>query len=130
MSDGYKRIAVALVTDEEDKVLMGKRNDTGKWTMPAGHIEKGECPFMGVARELKEETGLDAKEIRMVECKLLEKMLIYLFKIQVFSGQDIDTTGDPDKECNLFSYEDPFDHIEDLHVPAERNIALKYWAEN
>lgn len=125
-----KRVAIALVTDENDRVLMGRRNDTNKWTMPAGGIDKGECPFMGMARELKEETGLDAKSIKMVECAMKGNMLLYLFKIEVEPTQTIDTSGDPDEECDDFSYEDPFDHIEELHVPAEENLALKYWAHN
>jgi len=43
-----KRVAVGLLVDDNDRVLMGKRNDTEKWTVPAGHIEKGECPFLFV----------------------------------------------------------------------------------
>lgn len=125
-----KRVAIALITNKEDKILMGKRNDTDKWTVPAGHIEEGECPFQGMARELKEETGLDAENIKLVECKFSGNMLFYLFKIQVNPKQTIDTTKDPDQECNLFTYEDPFQHIEKLHVPAEKNMAIKYWAEN
>ena len=44
LHEDSKRIAIALITNENDKILMGKRNDTDKWTMPAGHIEKGELP--------------------------------------------------------------------------------------
>lgn len=125
-----KRIAIALVTNENDKILMGKRNDTDKWTMPAGHIEKGECPFMGMARELKEETGLDAVDIKLVSCRMKNNMLLYVFKVEIDADQEIDTSGDPDKECDDWTYEDPFDHINELHVPADRNLALKYWAYN
>ena len=91
-----KRIAIALITDENDKILMGKRNDTDKWTMPAGHIEKGECPFMGMARELKEETGLDAVDIKLVSCRMKNNMLLYVFKVEIDADQEIDTSGDPD----------------------------------
>lgn len=125
-----KRIAIALVTNENDNVLMGKRNDTDKWTMPAGKIEKGECPFMGMMRELKEETGLDAVDIKLVDTTMKGDMLLYLFKVEVDSDQEVDTSGDPDNECDDFSYEDPFDHIDELHVPAKENLALKYWAHN
>ena len=125
-----KRIAIALVTNENDNVLMGKRNDTDKWTMPAGKIEKGECPFMGMIRELKEETGLDAVDIKLVDTTMKGDMLLYLFKVEVDSDQEVDTSSDPDNECDGFSYEDPFDHIDKLHVPAEENLALKYWAHN
>jgi 8-oxo-dGTP pyrophosphatase MutT (NUDIX family) len=130
LHEDSKRIAIALVTNENDKVLMGKRNDTDKWTMPAGNIEKGECPFMGMARELKEETGLDAVDMKLVNCEMKGDMLLYLFKVEVDADQEVDTSGDPDKECDDFTYEDPFDHLDKLHVPADRNLALKYWAHN
>lgn len=126
-----KRIAIALITNQNDKVLMGKRNDNQKWTVPAGNIEKGECPFVGMVRELKEETGLDAVNVQMVDCKLKKDMLLYLFKIEIDPDQKIDTSGDPDEECDDWTYEDPFDHIDELHVPVEEeNLAIKYWANN
>ena len=125
-----KRVAVGLIVDSNDKVLMGKRNDTDKFTVPAGHIEKGECPFLGMARELKEETGLDAKEIRLVQAGIQDSILIYLFKVEVDCDQKIDASNDPDNECDDWTYEDPFDHIEELHVPASKNWALKFWANN
>ena len=125
-----KRVAIGLLVDDNDKVLMGKRNDTDKWTVPAGHIEKGECPFFGMIRELKEETGLDAKEVKLVQVGMEDGILLYLFKVKVCCDQEIDTSGDPDNECDDWTYEDPFDHIEELHVPAAKNWALKYWANN
>lgn len=130
LHEDSKRIAIALITDENDKVLMGKRNDTDKWTVPAGKIEKGECPFMGMARELKEETGLDVQNIKLVDSEIKGDMLLYLFKVEVDPDQEVDASDDPDEECDDWTYEDPFDHIEELHVPADRNLALKYWAHN
>jgi len=130
MDKNTRRIAIALITNENDKVLMGKRNDDQKWSMPAGGIEKGECPFMGMARELKEETGLDAKNIELAKAKFENNMLLYLFKVEVDEEQEIDCSDDPDNEFETLNYEDPFEHIDELHVPAERNLAIKYWAEN
>jgi 8-oxo-dGTP pyrophosphatase MutT (NUDIX family) len=125
-----KRVAIGIVVNDQDKMLMGKRNDTDKWTVPAGHIEKGECPFMGMARELKEESGLDAKNIELIRAGMKGDLLLYLFKIEVDYDQECDTSGDPDEECDAFTYEDPFDHIEELHVQASENWALKHWANN
>ena len=64
------RVAVCLITDNQDNILMGCRNDCGKYTCPAGHIESGEEPHFGAIRELKEETGLDAQSCKLV---LVEK---------------------------------------------------------
>ena len=125
-----KRIAIGLITDDKDRVLMGFRNDTEKWTVPAGHIEVGECPFEGMVRELKEETGLDAKSVKLVNAGMEDGLLLYLFKVTVDPDQEVDCSEDPDEECDDWTYEDPFDHIDNLHVPAMKNWALKYWANN
>lgn len=122
-----KRIAIALIVNDENKLLMGKRNDNKKWTVPAGRINKRECPFAGMARELKEETGLDAKEMKMITAVLQDGMLLYLFEIKIDKNQTIDTSNDPDEECNDWSYEDPSDHVDELHVPPEKNLIFKYW---
>ena len=44
-----------------DEVLLCKRNATdslpGQWSIPCGHLEKGEHPMNGVKREFEEETN-------------------------------------------------------------------------
>ena len=124
------RVAISVITNDKDQLLMGRRNDTDKMTVAAGHIDEGECPFMGMARELKEETGLDAKNIKLVKAGMEEGLLLYLFVIEVDPDQKVDTSNDPDNECDDFTYVDPFDHIDELHVVAEKNWALKYWANS
>jgi 8-oxo-dGTP pyrophosphatase MutT (NUDIX family) len=128
-----KRVAICLVTNDKDMLLMGKREDNQKWTCPGGHIETGEDPYEGACRELKEETGLDAESLVLVKAGLTEdknkqKILLYLFKVKVNKDQKIDTSLDPDNECPFFDYVDPFDYIEDLHVSVNKNWAVKYWA--
>lgn len=130
MAEKSKRVAICLIVDDKDNILMGKRNDTDKWTVPAGHIEKNECPFLGAARELKEETGLDAVKIELIKAGIKNGMMLYLFKIQVDTSQEINTSNDPDNECDSFSYEDPFEHVNELHVPLEENWAIEHWANN
>ena len=50
--------------NDEGKVLLQKRGDSGKWGFPGGAIELGETPEETAVRELKEETGLDVKDIQ------------------------------------------------------------------
>lgn len=132
MKNRSSRVAIILITDRKDNVLMGLRNDTNKWTNPAGSIEKGEDPYDGAIRELKEETGLDAIDIKLVQSEWCKKkgLLLYLFICQVDEQQVLDSSKDPDKECDFWAYIDPNDIKEDLHVPLKNNLALKYWIDN
>ena len=48
------------VLDDEGRILLGRRSDTGEWAMVYGINEPGEQPADTVVREIKEETGVDA----------------------------------------------------------------------
>lgn len=124
------RVAMSLICDESDNVLMGKRNDNGLYTTPGGHLEPGEDPFEGMARELKEEAGLDAKDMKIVKVTKKGKMLVYVMKVEVDPEQEIDTSNDPDEECDHWEYMDPNEVVEELHVPLERNSVLKAWMDS
>ena len=128
MSKDSNRVCVALIVDDEDNILMGRRNDNDLWTQPGGHAKIGEDSFEALCRELKEETGYDVKEAKLCRmCKRGSK-LIYLYKVQIEGEQDV--SGDPDNEVNMWMFIDPNNVREELHVPVERNILLKYWADN
>lgn len=47
-----------------DEVLLIFRDKEQDWTFPKGHIESGEDAGQAMVRELKEETGLDARIIK------------------------------------------------------------------
>lgn len=54
------RIGVfATIQDEQGRVLLGQRRDGDHWGQPGGGLEAGEVPWQGVAREVREETGLE-----------------------------------------------------------------------
>lgn len=40
---------------------------SGKWALPAGYIDYGEDPRQAALREVKEETGLDARITRLID---------------------------------------------------------------
>ena len=56
--------------------------------------------------------------------------VLYVFDMTVDYEQEIDVTGDPDKECDDWEYTNPCDVQEELHVPIETNAVLKYWMDN
>ncbi|HSV31456.1 MAG TPA: HAD-IIA family hydrolase [Atribacteraceae bacterium] len=48
----------AFIFDSSGRILLIKRVDNGYWTLPTGHVEKGESTEEAVIREVREETGL------------------------------------------------------------------------
>lgn len=58
--------AVMMAVDNEDRVLLVKQfrlpAQKELWELPAGRLDPGESPEEAAKRELREETGFDAKE--------------------------------------------------------------------
>lgn len=127
-----RRVCIGLVTDHKDDILMGRRNDNKKFTLPGGCAEKGEDPHYCMIREFKEETGLDIADMKLVGAHWDKdhNLLLYLFKITINPNQEIDTSKDPDQEVPMWYYTNPNNVVEELDVPLERNIALQYWIKN
>lgn len=49
-----------VVRDPRGRILLGLRADTGQWALPSGIIEPFEEPAHALAREILEETGVQA----------------------------------------------------------------------
>lgn len=64
------RIAVgcgATVVDPgSGKILMGRREDNAKWSVIGGYMEPGESVTEACVREVREETGIDVRVVRLV----------------------------------------------------------------
>lgn len=65
-------VAVHLLLISDNKILLIKRINTGycdnMYSLPAGHIEKGENVFDAMIRETKEEINIDiSKELEVVQ---------------------------------------------------------------
>jgi ADP-ribose pyrophosphatase YjhB (NUDIX family) len=127
-----KRVAVALIRDDQDNVLFGLRNDCGKYTNPGGHLEGDEDAYQGVIREVKEETGLDVIALQLIKVgyRPEKKLMVYVFEVKVDPSQKVDPSNDPDKECDIWAYLDPNDVLDQLHVPVENNFLLECWAKS
>lgn len=67
MQDGYKKfyVGINVFVIRQGKLLLGKRKTVfgaGTWGLPGGHLEDREEMTVAAARELKEETGLQARQ--------------------------------------------------------------------
>ncbi len=49
----------AIVTDENGRILLQRRSDSGNWALPGGAMDIGETFAQSAVREVKEETGFD-----------------------------------------------------------------------
>jgi len=47
-----------LAADDEGRILLQRRRDTGQWAIPMGKMELGETPSQCAIRETREETGV------------------------------------------------------------------------
>ena len=56
----------AIVTDENGKILLQRRSDSGNWALPGGAMDIGETFAQSAVREVKEETGFDVRIDRIV----------------------------------------------------------------
>lgn len=52
---------IAYIVNERDEVLLFRHTyrRRNEWSLPSGYLETGESPAQGIAREVREESGLE-----------------------------------------------------------------------
>jgi ADP-ribose pyrophosphatase YjhB (NUDIX family) len=60
------RIGVFAIVEQEGRYLLAHRADIPWWNLPGGGLEYGETLQDGLARELREEIGVDVEIARLV----------------------------------------------------------------
>ena len=56
----------AIVVDDQNRILLQRRADSGNWALPGGAMDIGERLAESAIREVKEETGFDVRIERIV----------------------------------------------------------------
>lgn len=119
----------AVVRDAEHRVLFIRRADNGRWGLPAGAIDPGETPAEAVAREVREETGLEVRPARVAgvfggrgfrvryENGDEAEYTVIVFDCVVIGG----TLSPTDGEALELRYFAP-DHAPELHVAYPRTL--------
>lgn len=118
-----KHIEIALISVKEGKV----------WCLPKGLVEKGENIARTAHREVKEETGLDARIVKLIgnihyffvskeegETKRIFK-IVYFFLME-YAGGDVAGHDSEVNDCRWFPVEQAIELVE---YKDEKGILLK-----
>lgn len=124
---------LCLVYDGEKILLQDRvKKDWRGYTLPGGHIEKGESIIEAVIREMKEETGLTIKNPKLCGIKQFPiengRYIVFLFKTNEFEGDLVSSSEGQMEWVNrndLMSY--PIvDDLEDLLSVMESNDLTEF----
>ena len=109
--------ATTLVFNEKNEILLNLRSDTGTWGIPGGSMELHEDIRETAIRELREEAGITAESLELVDVLSGEdyyfeypngdKMccVIVLFKVLNYSGE-IRISDNESRALKFFSLND------------------------
>ena len=80
--------AFAVIFDDEGRVLVSRRVDSGWFNLPGGGVEPDESMPEGLMREVREETGLEVEVGRLVGVysKPQKHELVLVFRAKVTGG--------------------------------------------
>ena len=83
--------AAVVIVNEDDKVLILEhriRPNSG-WGLPGGFLEHGEQPDEGIRREIREETGLELWDLKMLRVRTVRKHLEILYRARTSGSPEI-----------------------------------------
>lgn len=66
----YPRVGIGvMISNEKGEILLGLRHGShgeGEWSFPGGHLEWGGTMEETARREVKEETGLEIRQLKLI----------------------------------------------------------------
>ncbi|MGD9590596.1 MAG: NUDIX hydrolase [Pyrinomonadaceae bacterium] len=73
--------AAAVIRNDDGEVLLLEHyiRPLSAWGLPGGFLERGEQPEAGIRREIREETGLELDDVRIVDLRTIGSHLEMIF---------------------------------------------------
>jgi 8-oxo-dGTP pyrophosphatase MutT (NUDIX family) len=125
MTQKFKIGVFAIIFDEKKRILFCHRTDYDLWNLPGGALEKGESPWQGVIREVKEETGLDVKIDRLSGIYFTAKLnqIAFSFICRIIGGKL--TINDESDKFQCFSFNRIPRNVPQRHIKRIRDAIYK-----
>jgi ADP-ribose pyrophosphatase YjhB (NUDIX family) len=122
------KLAVAVLIARDHEILLGRRGpgtrEPGKWSFPAGFVERGERVEHAAAREAYEESGLEVEigELIGLFSSDGEPVVLAVYAARVLAGEP--RAGDDLTEVGWF----PASALPELAFPRDRRIVELWFA--
>jgi len=114
-------------------LLMGRRRDDQRWTLPGGSLYRYENPRSGAIRELREEAGISGYQVEPLCDEISVKMngepvRVFGFRMKIQGIRPVTAEYDPDQEVEEWRWVDCRSGLPDeirnaLHSP--RDVVLR-----
>mgnify|MGYP000905581615 CR=1 FL=1 len=121
------KIASYLLLQRDNKILMTRRFNTGwsdgMYSLPSGHIDKGEFPLETIMREAEEEVGahINPETTELIHIHFQKDTYVdFYFRTQEWQGEI--KINEPDK-CDKIVWVELKD-IDTLEIPEKIKTAL------
>ncbi len=120
------KLAVAVLIARDGRILLGKRGpgarEPGKWSFPAGFVERGERVERAAVREAREETGLEIAVGDLIGLHSSDGETVVLAVYEAACAVGEPRAGDDLTEVGWFAASD----LPELAFPRDRRI-MEAW---
>ena len=115
------KVAVAVVASDGGRILMVKRAIDpmmGRWSLPAGYVDRGEEVEEAAIREVREETGVEVRldSLLGVYSRQGAPVILVVYAATITAG--VATPGEEAQDVGLFNVDEmpemPFPHDDQI----------------
>lgn len=128
-------IGTNVLLEWDGKLLLERRWDCGQWGLVGGRLRSGERYAQGIARELKEETGVFLPETAFEQIRVVDddriasyrdgtvwRMIIVLFRARLDRQPDLK----PSRESGELRFFSP-EELKELDIVVTHNDLIHEW---